>query len=47
MGFYRGQSGRELTTVVEFELQSVKIRLLGVWIKFSLYAFSWNNFKKI
>ena len=29
LGFYRGQSGRELTAVVEFELQSVKIRLLG------------------
>ena len=30
LGFYGGQSGRALAAVVEFELQSVKIRLLGV-----------------
>ena len=40
LGFYEGKSGRTLAAAVEFELQSVKIRLLGVWIKFSLYAFS-------
>ena len=39
LGFYEGKSGRALAAAVEFELQSVKIRLC-VWIKFSLYAFS-------